>query len=143
MAVGDTHVFPCFLKPVILSKATLKMKVRRNRVSNSQPPGHESDRLTTEPPRRTRLGFNTSPNDKILERLKNQSICRRQNKCGAKIEICVWEVRKHDGERRKKLVTSIFYSSHIFKSFSNIFFFFFPSTLGSLKVGLYGKVLNT
>ena len=27
-------------------------RVRLNRVSNSQPPGHESDTLTTEPPRR-------------------------------------------------------------------------------------------
>ena len=31
-----------------------RKKARHNRVSNSQPPGHESDTLTTEPPGRGR-----------------------------------------------------------------------------------------
>ena len=45
MAVGNAHVFPGFLTPVLtqLSKNTLERKV------NSKPPGHESDTLTTEP----------------------------------------------------------------------------------------------
>ena len=69
MAVGDAHVFPGFLTPVLTElffpkppttfltcfcrderqKYTGK-KVHLNRGSNSQPPGHESDTLTTEPP---------------------------------------------------------------------------------------------
>ena len=71
MAVGDAYVFPGFLTPVLTQlffpkppttfltcfcrgerrKYTGK-KSRLNRGSNSQPPGHESDTLTTEPPRR-------------------------------------------------------------------------------------------
>ena len=71
MAVGDTYVFPGFLTPVLTQlffpkppttlltyfcsgerrKYTGK-KSRLNRGSNSQPPGHESDTLTTEPPGR-------------------------------------------------------------------------------------------
>ena len=71
MAVGDAYVFPGFLTPVLTllffpkppttfltcfcrgerRKYTGK-KSRLNRGSNSQPPGHESDTLTTEPPGR-------------------------------------------------------------------------------------------
>ena len=63
MAVGDAHLFPGFLTPVLtqlsfqshwllFSHASTEMrkKVGLNRESNSQPPGHESDTLTTEPP---------------------------------------------------------------------------------------------
>ena len=68
MAVGDAHVFPGFLTPVLtqlyLQKSPTTFltcicrgerrkypgkKLRLNRGSNSQPPGHESDTLTTEP----------------------------------------------------------------------------------------------
>ena len=71
MAVGDAHRFPSFLTPVLthLSFQSYQLlslhascrgerrkyagkKVRLNQVSNSQPPGHESDTLTTEPPGR-------------------------------------------------------------------------------------------
>ena len=71
MAVGDAHVFPGFLTPVLTQPFFPKppttfltcfcrgerqkyagKKVRLNRGSNSQPPGHESDTLTTEPPGR-------------------------------------------------------------------------------------------
>ena len=71
MAVGDAYVFPGFLTPVLTQlffpkpptafltclcrgerrKYTGK-KSRLNQGSNSQPPGHESDTLTTEPPGR-------------------------------------------------------------------------------------------
>ena len=71
MAVGDAYVFPGFLTPVLTllffpkppttfltcfcrgerRKYTGK-KSRLNRGSNLQPPGHESDTLTTEPPGR-------------------------------------------------------------------------------------------
>ena len=69
MAVGDAHVFPGFLTPVPTQNFFLKSpttfltcfsrgerqkyarkKFRLNQVSNSQPPGHESNKLTTEPP---------------------------------------------------------------------------------------------
>ena len=71
MAVADVHVFPGFLTPVLtqLSFQSHRLlfshafsrgerrkyagkKVRLNRVSNSQPPGHKSDTLTTELPGR-------------------------------------------------------------------------------------------
>ena len=68
MAVGDAYVFPGFLTPVLTrisfqshrllfshasaevrGENTPERKSRLNQVSNSQPPGHESDTLTTEP----------------------------------------------------------------------------------------------
>ena len=71
MVVGDAHVFPGFLTPVLQHLLFPKpqttfltcfcvgerqkypgKKVRLNPGSNSQPPGHESDTLTTEPRRR-------------------------------------------------------------------------------------------
>ena len=68
MSVGDAHVFLGFLAPVltqlffpkppttfltkIFSRKYAGKKVRLNRGSNSQPPGHESDTLITEPPGR-------------------------------------------------------------------------------------------
>ena len=64
MAVGDAHVFPGFLTPVLTQLFSPKPpttfltcfsrgerrkyagnKFRQKRVSNSQPPGHESDTL--------------------------------------------------------------------------------------------------
>ena len=79
MAVGEAHVFPGFLTPVPTQlffpkppttfltcfcrgekRKYAEKKVRLNRGSNSQPTGHESDTLTTEPPRRgveSVLGF--------------------------------------------------------------------------------------
>ena len=69
MAVGDAHVIPDSLTLVLTqiffpkppttfptcfcrgeNKKYAGKKVRLNRGSNSQPPGHESDTLTTEPP---------------------------------------------------------------------------------------------
>ena len=71
MAVGDAHVFPGFLTPVLTQlffprplttfltcfcrgerQKYAEKKVRLIRGSNSQPPGHESDTLTTDPPGR-------------------------------------------------------------------------------------------
>ena len=71
MAVGDAYVFPGFLTPVLTQLFFPKppttfltcfcrgerrkyagKKSHLNRGSNSQPPGHESDTLTTEPPGR-------------------------------------------------------------------------------------------
>ena len=69
MAVGDAYVFPGFLTPVLTQLFFPKppttflkcfcrgerrkyagKKSHLNRGSNLQPPGHESDTLTTEPP---------------------------------------------------------------------------------------------
>ena len=69
MAVGEAHVFPGFLTPVLTQlffpkplttfltcfsrgerQKYARKKVCLIQVSNSQPPGHESDTLTTEPP---------------------------------------------------------------------------------------------
>ena len=51
MVVGDVHVFSGFLTQVLKPPTTLLTcfgkKFCLNRVSNSQPPGHESDTLTT------------------------------------------------------------------------------------------------
>ena len=71
MAVGDAYVFPGFLTPVLTQLVFPKppttfltcfcrgerrkytgKKSRFNRGPNSQPPGHDSNTLTTEPPRR-------------------------------------------------------------------------------------------
>ena len=71
MAVGDAYVFPGFLTPVLTQlffpkppttfltcfcrgerRKYDRKKSRLTRGSNSQPPGHESDTLTTEPPGR-------------------------------------------------------------------------------------------
>ena len=76
MAVGDAYVFPGFLTPVLTQLFFPKppttfltcfcrgerrkyagKKSRLNRGSNSQPPGRESDTLTTEPPRRGLVPF--------------------------------------------------------------------------------------
>ena len=81
-----TPVFPGFLTPILTKLFFPKpptafltcfcrgerrkyagKKSRLNQGSNSQPPGHESDTLTTEPPGR---GF-----------VQNDSIKRRQSKC--------------------------------------------------------------
>ena len=77
MVVNDAHVFPGFLKPVLkrisfqshrllFSHASAEAKIRQekeirlNRVWNAQPPGHESDTLTTEPPGRGALNLGRS-----------------------------------------------------------------------------------
>ena len=71
MVIGDAHVFPGFLTPELtqlffpkppttfltcLCRSERRKyagnKSRLNRGSNSQPSGHESDKLTTEPPGR-------------------------------------------------------------------------------------------
>ena len=71
MAVGDAHLFPDFLTPVLTQLFFPKpqttfltcfsrgerrkyagKKLRLNRESNSQPPGYDSDTLSTDPPGR-------------------------------------------------------------------------------------------
>ena len=88
MAVGDAYVFPGFLTPVLTQlffpkppttflrcfcrgerRKYAEKKRRHNRGSNSQPPGHESDMLTTEPPGRgkTKLECNLMLNLTMLD----------------------------------------------------------------------------
>ena len=74
MVVGDAYVFPGFLTPVLTQLFFPKppttflicfcrgerqkyagKESRLNQESNSQPQGHESDTLTTQPPRRGKL----------------------------------------------------------------------------------------
>ena len=74
MAVGDAYMFPGFLTPILAQlffpkplttfltcfcrgerRKNAGKKAHLNRGSNSQPPGHESDTLTTEPTWRGRL----------------------------------------------------------------------------------------
>ena len=65
MAVGDAHVFPGFLTPVLTqfsfqshrllflhASGEVRDEKRPERKFPSQPPGHESDTLTFEPPGR-------------------------------------------------------------------------------------------
>ena len=114
MAVGDAHVFPGFLIPVLTQLNFSKPPTRfltcfrgdrhkyagkivcLNRVSNSQPPGHESDMLTTEPPGQEKKklkiaksfdsyphklilftnAFNPSPNKPWFLRVSNTSLLK-------------------------------------------------------------------
>ena len=80
MAVGDAHMFPGFLTSVLTQlyfpKPTTSLtcfwrgerqkyvgkKGRLNQGSNSQHPGHESDSLTTEPPRPGSYNSDTTNN---------------------------------------------------------------------------------
>ena len=85
MAVGDIYVFPGFLKPVLTQLFFRKppttfltyfcrgewrkfagKKSRLNGGSNSQPPGHKSDMLTTEPP----MTFGETAFKNMLEKKK-------------------------------------------------------------------------
>ena len=77
MAVGDAYVFPGFLTPVLTQlffpkpptsfltcfyrgerRKYARKKSRLNRGSNSQPPGHESNMLTTKSPGRGKTNLN-------------------------------------------------------------------------------------
>ena len=81
MAVGDAYAFPGFLTPVLTlfffpkppttfltcfcrdeRRKCAGKKSRLNWGSNSQPPGQESDTLTTEPPRQGNFVLQTPPN---------------------------------------------------------------------------------
>ena len=86
MAVGDAYVFPGFLTPELTQLFFPKQpttfltcfcrgdrrkyagkKSRFNRGSNSQPPGHESDTVTTEPPGRGLISQRDMMNESSLK----------------------------------------------------------------------------
>ena len=104
MAVGDVYVFPGFLIPVLTQ--FFRKKSHLNRGSNSQPPGHESNTLTNEPPGRgprkveSIYLFIKQQNFRIVQN-ESIKICRCKNKCDSKIKICFGKGRKHCGKRRK------------------------------------------
>ena len=115
MAVCDTYVFPRFLTPVLTQlffpkppttfltcfcrgerRKYVGKKSRLNRGLNSQPPGHQSDMLTTEPPWQgsefslanqihkvleKENGFSPLPDDTILDWSKFQQIADNISKC--------------------------------------------------------------
>ena len=83
MAVGDAHVFPGFLTPVLTPlffpkppttfltcfcrgerQKNAGKKSRLNPGLNSHPPGHEIDKLTTEPPG---WGLNEDQQDSVIK----------------------------------------------------------------------------
>ena len=100
MAVDDAYVFPGFLTPVLTQLFFPKppttfltcfcrgkrrkyagKKSRLNRGSNSQPPCHESDTLTTEPPGRGNKRSARFPpllmqNRKVLRHLIIDVVCK-------------------------------------------------------------------
>ena len=98
MAVGDAYVFPGFLTPELTQISFPKppttfltcfcrgerrkyagKKSRLNWGSNSQPPGHESDTLTTEPPGRGVCGKELTLSQMTSFRLfQTERICRQQ-----------------------------------------------------------------
>ena len=110
MAVGDVHVIPRFLAPVLtqfsfpshdyfsnmLQRKYAGKKVHLNRVSNSQPTGHESDTLKTEPPGRGINGKATSFLHLHHSETANFRHFRTQRKCQKVLQIG----RKHCGKRR-------------------------------------------
>ena len=116
MAVGDAYVFPGFLTPVLTQLFLPKppttfltcfcrgerrkyagKKSRLDWGSNSQPQGHESDTLTTEP---TRRGSSN------LKRFADDNFKLDEN--GRKFFTLVWE-------KKKLLVRAISSFSTIFK----------------------------
>ena len=137
MAIGDAQLFPGFLTPALTQLSCPKLqttfltcfcrgerrkyagkKVPLNCGSNSQPPGHESDTFTSEPPGRCdsfELCINPFPNDKFLTRPNSKSL---------KMTISNWMKMAESygnryktlGEKEQLLVTSNFSFSHsIFK----------------------------
>ena len=93
MAVGDAYVFPGFLTPVLTQlffpklpttfltcfcrcerRKYARKKSRLNRGSNSQPPGQESDTLTTEPPGRGHRGLDRILRGVLVEKKLQQAM---------------------------------------------------------------------
>ena len=99
MGVGDAYVFPGFLTPVLTQlffpkppttfltcfcrgerRRFPRKKSRPNRGSNSQPPSHESNILTTEPSRRVQTHKNHALFGKGLMTLKKKALENTEGK---------------------------------------------------------------
>ena len=120
MAVGDAYVFPGFLIPVLTQLFFPKppttfltcfsrgerrkyagKKVRPNRVSNSRPPGHESDALTTEPSEQGETGEKSQGESKFkiltLPCSKNSCSSSRHNTVFAWLNTSLTDNSPSDG----------------------------------------------
>ena len=114
MEVGDAYVFPGFLTPVLTKLFFPKSpttfltyfcigerrkyagkKSRLKRGSNSQPPDHESDTLTTQPP--GRANFHIKEIGKLnLSLCKKATLIHLQKKFGP-VRMAQWSAcRTHD-----------------------------------------------
>ena len=104
MAVGDAYVFPGFLTTVLtqlffpklpttfltrfcrgVRRKYTKEKSRLNLGSNSQPPGHQSNMLTTEPP-----GWGIEFEDVFLAHLSTECSV---SYCDHSLSVCPTSVR--------------------------------------------------
>ena len=113
MAVGDAYVFPGFLTPVLTQLFFPKppttfltcfcrgerrkyagKKSRLNRGSNSQPPGLESDTLSTEPPGR-------GSNNETLAQSKLKAFANDIINVSEKMKFVFGRVENILGKRRK------------------------------------------
>ena len=140
MAVGDPYVFPGFLTPVLKQlffpkppttlltcfckserRKSAGKKRRVNRGSNSQPRGHESDTLTTEPPGRGDKGreplHDQNPTRKKTHAIKKrkwkspfpgQSVCKCQYILN-KICLTISSIFSHFNILRKKALGKQFH----------------------------------
>ena len=123
MVVGDAHMFPGFLTPVLTQLFFLKppttfltcfcrgerrkyagKKSCLNRGSNSQPPGHESDTLTTEPTGRGSMLMSQTTKDLQNNNFNKFSFKKTQ-------QDTLWEkekILKQSGKKRKCWLLKIF-----------------------------------
>ena len=151
MAVGDAHMFPGFLTSklrqlsfqshrLLFSHAFSKgarrkcagNKVNLNQRSNLQPPGHESDTLTTEPSGR---GFRFEPATSAAE-----SVNPFPNKPWF-LRVCSRSLLKTLWEKKKLLVTSNFFFSHsVFYHFRELSAIFIKIRIVVRKLSQFGRV---
>ena len=131
MAVGDAYVFPGFLTPVLTQLFFQKppttfltcfcrgerrkyagKKSRLNLRSNSQPPGHQSDTLTTEP-----IGRGTQ-----MLKLKSFTLVTPRSFCSDNHQLTVIYTKRNDS-----ILFASFYMliSHVKKKTRNLFSSFF------------------
>ena len=145
MAVCDARVFPGFLTPVLTQLFFPKppttfltcfcrgerrkysgKKVRLNRKSNSQPPGHESDTLTTEP-----LGRGSIPLNRIVK-IKKKNIFKPAFRLKPIITymphfdaLKLYSCRKHCEKKRNCFKQAIYPVLTMFSTLYGTYFFLF------------------
>ena len=140
MAVGDAYVNPGFLTPVLTQlffrkpqttfltcfcrgerRKYAEKKSRLNRGSNSQPPGHESDTLTTEPPGRGTLNLDSSKILSFGKELTKETkikICQKKRQARIYIQLKLQNLffkQEKDRGGKEKIICS--FSNSIFRTF--------------------------
>ena len=144
MTVGDEHVFPGFLTPVltqlsfqshrlIFSHAVTELRgentPERKFVSTGDRTHDHQVMSTTRSPLSHPSGDSKRQN---LRLAKIQSICRSQNRCESNMKLCFWKGRKHCGKRRKGWLPA-------FSSFPTMFSIaFFPRVSKTMHCSLKG-----